>query len=308
MSNTDSYAATAPNITVTSSLQGNTITLNDNYTFTTNTVGGTSDWGLQTTVTTPTWTVSDNYYNNVQQNVLYMKDDRTLCWGDPNKEKKEDKNNMANEFDFGPYEGSNIRLSTYGIALKNKTGKWVSYDKDKKRLMDVDVLNIPVDTKKLVYKVPKAVDDVDEGDVVIHNGNLVIVEKKQGEGRFLAVDPIAGTEYVILPAVSPFGFDYLTTIISLASYLPAADKKNPFGSLLPLMLSTKDNNGLLMSLLLGDNMYNLDPTVLALMLSGDVSSYILLMMLNDKEQKKKEKDYEKLQKALKDARARRNEQ
>jgi len=238
-----------------------------------------------------------------------MKDDRTLCWGDPNKEKiKEDKNNMTNEFDFGPYEGNNIRLSTYGIALKNKTGKWVSYDKDKKRLMDVDVLNIPVDTKKLVYKVPKAVDDVDEGDVVIHNGNLVIVEKKQGEGRFLAVDPIAGTEYVILPAVSPFGFDYLTTIISLASYLPAADKENPFGSMLPLMLSTKDNNGLLMSLLLKDSIYNLDPTVLALMMSGDVSSYILLTMLNEKEKKKKEKDYEKLQKALKDARAREKEQ
>ena len=307
MSNTDSYTTAASNMAVTSSLQGNTITLNDNYTFSTNTIG-TPDWGLQTTVTTPTWTVSGYGNNDYYENVLYMKDDRTLCWGNPNKEKKEDKNNMANEFDFGPYEGSNIRLSTYGIALKNKTGKWVSYDKDKKRLMDVDVLNIPVDTKKLVYKVPKAVDDVDEGDVVIHNGNLVIIEKKQGEGRFLAVDPIAGTEYVILPAVSPFGFDYLTTIISLASYLPAADKKNPFGSMLPLMLSTKDNNGLLMSLLLRDNMYNLDPTVLALMLSGDVSSYILLMMLNDKEQKKKEKDYEKLQKALKDARARKNEQ
>ena len=307
MSNTDSYATTASNIAVTSSLQSNSITLNDNYTFTTNTIG-TPDWGLQTTVTTPTWTVSDNYYDNVQRNVLYMKDDQTLCWGIPNKEKKEDKNNMANEFDFGPYEGSNIRLSTYGIALKNKTGKWVSYDKEKKRLMDVDVLNIPVDTKKLIYKVPKAVDDVDEGDVVIHNGNLVIVEKKQGEGRFLAVDPIAGTEYVILPAVSPFGFDYLTTIISLAAYLPAADKDNPFGSMLPLMLSTKDNNGLLMSLLLRDSMYNLDPTILALMLSGDVSSYILLMMLNDKEKKKKEKDYEKLQKALKDARAREKEQ
>ena len=307
MSNTDSYTTAASNMAVTSSLQGNTITLNDNYTFSTNTIG-TPDWGLQTTVTTPTWTVSGYGNNDYYENVLYMKDDRTLCWGNPNKEKKEDKNNMANEFDFGPYEGSNIRLSTYGIALKNKTGKWVSYDKDKKRLMDVDVLNIPVDTKKLVYKVPKAVDDVDEGDVVIHNGNLVIIEKKQGEGRFLAVDPIAGTEYVILPAVSPFGFDYLTTIISLASYLPAADKKNPFGSMLPLMLSTKDNNGLLMSLLLRDNMYNLDPTVLALMLSGDVSSYILLMMLNDKEQKKREKDYEKLQKALKDARARKNEQ
>jgi len=45
MSNTDSYATTASNIGVTSSLQGNTITLNDNYTFSTSTIG-TPDWGL----------------------------------------------------------------------------------------------------------------------------------------------------------------------------------------------------------------------------------------------------------------------
>ena len=64
MSNTDSYATTASNIGVTSSLQGNTITLNDNYTFATNTIDA-SGCGLYATVTTPTWTVSDNYYDNV---------------------------------------------------------------------------------------------------------------------------------------------------------------------------------------------------------------------------------------------------
>jgi len=45
MSNTDSYTTAASNMAVTSSLQGNTITLNDNYTFSTNTIG-TPDWGL----------------------------------------------------------------------------------------------------------------------------------------------------------------------------------------------------------------------------------------------------------------------
>lgn len=45
MSNADSYTTTASNIGVTSSLQSNTITLNDNYTFTTNTID-TPNWGL----------------------------------------------------------------------------------------------------------------------------------------------------------------------------------------------------------------------------------------------------------------------
>lgn len=45
MSNTNSYTTKASDIGVISSLQSNTITLNDNYTFTTNTIG-TPDWGL----------------------------------------------------------------------------------------------------------------------------------------------------------------------------------------------------------------------------------------------------------------------
>ena len=36
---------------------------------------------------------------------------------------------MANDFNFGPYNTSSIHLSPYGMAIKNKAGKWVSYDK-----------------------------------------------------------------------------------------------------------------------------------------------------------------------------------
>ena len=305
MSNTDNYTTTASNIAVTSSLQGNSITLNDNYTFTTNTID-TTDYGLQTTITTPTWIISDGSNNDYYGNVVYIKDDRTLCWGDPNKEKKEDKKNMANEVNFGPYEGNNIRISTYGIALKNKIGKWVSYDKQSKKLMDVDVLNIPIETKKIVYKVPKATDDIREGDIVIHNDNLVVIEKKQSENRFLAVDPVAGTEYVILPAVSPFGFDYLTTIISIADYLPQADSHNPFGSMLPLMLTTKDNNGLLMALMLGGKYDIDDPTTLALLMSGDTSAYLLLSMMKQKNKQDKDKEYVEQIKEILEKNKRRN--
>lgn len=46
MSNIDTYTIKASDMTVTSSLPSNTITINDNYAFTTNTTGGISDWGL----------------------------------------------------------------------------------------------------------------------------------------------------------------------------------------------------------------------------------------------------------------------
>jgi len=47
-----------------------------------------------------------------------------------NNNEKEKENKMNNEFNFGPYDASNVRLSPYGIAIKNKNNKWVSYDKD----------------------------------------------------------------------------------------------------------------------------------------------------------------------------------
>jgi len=33
------------------------------------------------------------------------------------------------DYNFGAYTNSDIRLSNYGIAIKNKMNKWVSYDK-----------------------------------------------------------------------------------------------------------------------------------------------------------------------------------
>ncbi len=43
-------------------------------------------------------------------------------------DKKEDIK-MANEFNFGAYNTNSIRMSLYGMAIKNKAGKWVAYDK-----------------------------------------------------------------------------------------------------------------------------------------------------------------------------------
>ena len=109
--------------------------------------------------------------------------------------------------------------------------------------MDVDVLNIPIETKKIFYKIPKALEDVREGDVIIHNGTLVFIEFRMEGNRFTVIDPAAGTEYVVLPLISPFGYDYIVSIVNLADSLPNADPTNPFGGMLPFLLSGKDNNG-----------------------------------------------------------------
>ena len=120
--------------------------------------------------------------------------------------------------------------------------------------------------------------------------------------RFTVIDPVAGTEYVALPLVSPFGYDYIVSIVSLVDSLPVADSKNPFGSLLPFLLSGKDNNGILMALAMGGDMSEIDPMVLMLMSGGDVSPFLIMQMMN-KKKKKNSSEAEKIRKVLRDCRS-----
>ena len=193
------------------------------------------------------------------------------------QKEKEEKDKMANnDFNFGPYTGNSLKLSPYGIAIKNKAGKWVSYNKETDRIMDVDVFSIEIDTSKVFYKVPRAVNAVVPGDVILHNGTPMFVEFVQN-GRFTVINPYEGTEITILPAQSPFGFDYVSVIMNLTDCLPEADENNPFGSLLPFMLMGKDNNNLGLMLALSGKMKDMDPMMLALLGGGgDMSMYFLM--------------------------------
>jgi hypothetical protein len=108
------------------------------------------------------------------------------------------------------------------------------------------------------------------------------------DNRFVVINPYEGTELTILPSMSPFGFNYVTVIISITDYLPEADSNNPFGSLLPLMLAKDNNNSnnllALVALMQKSNM-DIDPTMLMLM-SGN--PYLYFMLNNKKNNNEKE--------------------
>lgn len=195
-------------------------------------------------------------------------------------DKEKEKNNMTTDFSFGPYNTSSIRLSPYGMAIKNKAGKWISYNKTTDRLMDVDVINVDIDSAKIFYKIPRAVNSVKPGDIILHNTTPVFVEVINN-GRFTVINPYEGTEITILPAQSPFGFDFVTAIVTLTDFMPAADENNPFGNLLPFMLMGKDNNnnmGLILAL--SGGMKDMDPMMMmALCGGGDMSALLMLSMM-----------------------------
>ena len=196
--------------------------------------------------------------------------------------KKENSTMKGFNFDFGPMNNNVVRMSIYGMAVKNKVGTWVSYDTKAGEIMDVDVFNF--DGSKLMYKMPVAIKDVAVGDIIVHMSVPMFVTGISDDGKAVyAVDPVAGERKEIMLTKSPFMFNFVTKVVNLLGDItPTADANNPFGNLLPLLLmEDKDNNDMFMAMMLMNNGNNgMNPMVLyALMNNKDKDSNILPLLL-----------------------------
>lgn len=193
-----------------------------------------------------------------------------------NDEKEKDKVMKGFNFDFGPCTGDNVRMSMYGLAVKNNNGEWVSYNPSTKQIVNVDILNF--DGRKFMFKMPVAIKDIAVGDIVVHNRvpMFVIGTDKEG-GAVTAVDVKAGEEKKILPTTSPFGFNFVTKVVSMFSAFentPTPDA--PFGNFLPFMLMNDEDAGsepdpLVMMMMLqnsGTNAFN-NPMMMMYFLGGE---------------------------------------
>lgn len=202
-----------------------------------------------------------------------------------NKENNDMDNKLFKNFDFGPCTSNNIKMSLYGLAVKNASDTWVSYDSKTDSVIDVDILNF--DGAKYFYKLPVAIKDVAVGDVVIHNRKPVFVKAVE-DNRIIAVDPAAGEEKAVLLTRSPFGFDFVTKVVSLFdNFAGEASADNPFGNILPLILlnDTKGSNDLLPLLFLNGGLsdFSQNPMWLYFLLgnqSNDKDSLLPLLLLN----------------------------
>jgi hypothetical protein len=204
------------------------------------------------------------------------------------KNKEEEKENKMKNFDFGPFVNNTIRVSMYGLAIKNDDNTWVSYDKNSGDIIDVDILNF--DGANYLYKIPVAIKEVTAGDVIIHRKQPVIVTEVK-DGNITAVDIKAGEKKVILPTKNVFGFDFVTKVVSLFDNIQksgnAPDADHPFGNMLPLLMLSDENKDIdpmmLMMLMNGGNTGDINPQMMMMMaMSGKSKSDMLpmLMMMN----------------------------
>lgn len=160
-----------------------------------------------------------------------------------NIDKKENSTMKGFNFDFGPMNGDVVRMSIYGLAVKNKTGSWVAYDAKNEEIMDVDVFNF--DGSKFMYRMPVAINDVAAGDVIVHMSVPMFVVGKSEDGKAVyAVDPVAGERKEIMLTKSPFGFNFVTKVVNFLGNTFNADASNPFGNLGLMMMLSEDNAGM----------------------------------------------------------------
>lgn len=205
-----------------------------------------------------------------------------------NKMKEKENVNMKGfNFDFGPCTGDQVRLSMYGLAVKNQAGVYVSYNPKTKEIVDVDILNF--DGAKYMYKIPVALKDVALGDIIIHNRKpmFVVSLSTDGNNTLTCVDVYAGEQKAIIPTTNMFGYSFITKVVSLFNTIgtnaPSPDA--PFGNMLPLMLMDDGN----------DEKFN--PMMLMMMMNqsgNQMFSNPLMMMLMFSENEPKDKDLMKM--------------
>lgn len=212
----------------------------------------------QTYYTAPSITISDEISAYVKSQLENMSESTM----------KKENNKMDNKifnFDFGPLKSDNVRMSMYGLAVKNRDGNYVAWDKVNESIMNVDILNFNGDD--LMYKMPVPIKDIKDGDIIIHNRVPMFVidvyEKTLG-----VIDIYSGESKTIILSKSPFGFDFATKVVSIMDFSAMSDgtpsEDNPFGSMWPFLMLNDSGS--------------IDPMMLAFMCAGKGDSANPMMM------------------------------
>ena len=257
--------------------------LNTNY-------ATTTDWTYTNKNDTTGYAINGTYIvdNTIQSEVDEIKAqlDQIINNKSENKKEKKDMNFFKN-FEFGPVKNDTVRLSPYGIAVKNLDGSWVSYDSASDSIIDVDVFNF--EGKNLIYKIPVAPHTVRAGDMIVHQGKgmYVVADVCEGDTCISVIDPRAGESKEILFTKSPFNFTFVTKLVSLLDMSGIdANPDNPFGNLWPLaMMGDKDCDAatmMAMMMMMNSEGFSFDmsnPMMMYALMSGDNKDMLLPMML-----------------------------
>ena len=257
--------------------------LNTNY-------ATTTDWTYTNKSDTTGYTINGTYVvgNTIQSEIDQIKVELDQIINNKSENKKEKKDmNFFKNFEFGPVKNDTVRLSPYGLAVKNLDGSWVSYDSASDSIIDVDVFNF--EGKNLIYKIPAAPHTVRAGDMIVHQGKgmYVVADVCEGDTCVSVIDPRAGESKEILFTKSPFNFTFVIKLVSLLDMSGInANPDNPFGNLWPLaLMGDKDcDAATMMAFMMMNNSEGCsfdmsNPMMMYALMSSDNKDMLLPMML-----------------------------
>lgn len=249
--------------------------------FTTIKIGNDGSYG------TATISIDDNLTNRID-----TMEERINKLETNNDDVKGKGNNMKMfNFDFGPIKDNDaVRMSPYGLAVKNVNGTYQAYDKKNGEIMDVDVFNFKADN--MFFKMPVGIDAIEAGDVIIFNRRPCFVFGFSEQGDVIAIDIAMGEKKTIMPTRSPFGnFSFITKVVSLFdNMMTPPSNDNPLGNMWMFALLDNDNKSMkdilpMMMLMNGaNNMSSFNPMMFYFMsdkTDGDKDWLLPMLMMNN---------------------------
>lgn len=189
-------------------------------------------------------------------------------------EKSENKMNIKKilNFDCGPISLSEVSLSIYGPAFHTADDRWISFKNDEY----FDVTEMLFDFgKSICYALPVAKSKINLGDFIKHNKFWARVIDVDDSERLVVEDVCNREIKTIMPTKNIFGFDFYVKLYNpFNDFSKEADKDNPFGSMMPLlMMGGESDNSLIMMAMMQKNL--------------DFSEFnpIMMLLMNDKSNK-----------------------
>jgi len=174
--------------------------------------------------------VYDGQLNEITSAGIYFSTPETN-----NKEKENDTMNIPTmKFDFGPANPEAVSMSPYGLAVRCGDS-WYAYNANEGQTIDVTGLTFSF--KNAIYKMPVAVNQVKEGDLIIHQKKAMYVVQVNDKTSIEVIDLAASEQKTVIPVSNMFGFNYVTKVaplFNLGNVTPSAE--NPFGNILPMMM------------------------------------------------------------------------
>ena len=196
---------------------------------------------------------------------------------------KKESNNMKKIFGtyFGKFNTNSLAMSIYGMAVKDTTGRYVTY-KDGE-IIDVSEFLIP--NMNYFFAMPIAITEIRVRDIILHQDKPMMCINGNEDGSIRAIDFTTQEIKDIMPKKNPFGFNFVTKVVcpfGENSFMMdgfGADSSNPFGNMLPMMMLMDDKDG---------TKDKTDMMMMAMMMSGghsDITSnpMLMYMMMSDGE-------------------------